>query len=237
MMPDNEYHLGRLPEQDARDEGFLAKALLPERAQLEFLTGYKYWSSVHWNDQGSSGMCVGFNSINWWEDGPITHPRIELDPVEFYKDACLKDGWPANDNGDPDFGTSIHAAAKVMKDRKWVDTYLWGQDIITIVNWIRTKGPVLVGTTWYNSMFDTEYKDDGSGTKREMLVINEADGVAGGHCWIWDGVNIEKRVIRGKLGSWTRTFGDDGYCWMTFDTAERLMEEDSEMMMAAEVVV
>lgn len=226
-----ELNLGRIPEQDHRDEGFLAKALLEEPAQTELLTGYKYWSSVHWNDQGASGMCVGFNSINWWEDGPITHPRIEFDPVEYYKDCCLKDSWPANDDGDPDFGTSIHASAKVMKDRGWLDTYLWGQDLVTCVNWIRTKGPVLAGTNWYNSMFDTVHHDG-----RDFIEIVDDDGVAGGHCYIWDGVNIEQKVIRAKLGSWDRSlFGDNGYGWLSFDTAERLIHEDGEFMMAQEI--
>lgn len=221
--------LGRIPQQDTRDSGFLAKALLP----AAMLDGYKYWSSVHWNDQGQSGMCVGFNSINWWEDGPITHPKVEFDPHEFYVDCCLADSWPANDDGDPDFGTSVHASGKVMKARGWIDSYLWGQDLTTIVNWIRSKGPVLVGTSWYFSMFDTVTKDN-----RQFIEIDDKQGMAGGHCWIWDGVNIEQQIIRGKLGSWQRSaFGDNGYGYLSFDTAERLIQEDGEFMMAKEVAV
>lgn len=223
--------LGRLPQQDERDAGFLAKAALSDAAQAEILTGYKYWSSVHWNDQGDSGMCVGFNSINWWEDGPITHPHVEYDPIQFYQDCCLSDSFPANDNGDPDYGTTVHASGKVMKSRGWISSYLWGQDLMTIVNWLRMKGPVLAGTNWYYSMFDTQHHDG-----REFIEIDDAKGLAGGHCYIWDGVNIEQKVIRAKLGSWKRgLFGDNGYGWLSFDTAARLIAESGEFMMALEV--
>lgn len=223
--------LGRIPEQDERDQGFLAKGLLAEPAQVELLTGYKYWSSVHWNDQGQSGMCVGFNSINWWEDGPITHPHIEYDPIQFYDACCLKDAWPDNDNGDINFGTSVHASGKVMKERGWIDAYYWGLDLVTIANWIRTKGPVLAGTNWYYPMFDTTYHDG-----HEFIEIPTGAQIAGGHCYIWDGVNIDRKVIRAKLGSWDRaSFGDNGYGWLSFDTAERLISEDGEFMMAQEV--
>lgn len=233
--------LGRKPAPDSRDQNFLARAVLPSMAE-EPLIGYKnWWDLAGWNLQGNEGTCVGWNGTNYLFDSPVTHPHEVLDGREFYRDALLVDEWPGNDwtsesQVDYQFGTSVRAFAKVAQARSYFGTYLWAFDLDTALRWLRYHGPVLVGTTWYESMFETVSRRDARGTTRQFLNIDDSQGVAGGHCWIWNGVNIEGRYIRGKLGSWPRSmFGDNGRCAISFEDAERLIAEDGEVMMALEV--
>lgn len=228
-------HLGRRIEQDQRDENFLARTLVP----TTMLEGYRYWTDPHWNDQNGHGTCVAHNSLNWFEDAPVTHPEVEYDPIEYYRACCLKDAWPQNDNGDLDYGTSVHASAKVMKERGMIPgDYLWATDLTTIVNWLMTRGPVLVGTTWWNSMFDCVLEKSADGAMRTTCKIDESSGAAGGHCYIWNGVNTRAKVIRIKLGSWARTeWGEAGRAVISFDTAQKLISDRAECMMSTDQIV
>lgn len=220
--------LGRRVEKDARDENFPARALVAPT----MLSGYHYWSDTHWNDQNGYGTCVGHNSLNWWEDSPTTHPEVEYDPLDFYRAVCLRDPFTENDNGDLYFGTTVHASAKEMQARGMIGEYLWAHDLTTAVNWLLTRGPVLVGTTWYESMFDTKLLRNADGTVRETIVLNPAQGIAGGHCYIWNGVNTNAKIIRAKLGSWQRgSFGSSGRAALTFDDAAKLIADQGELMM------
>lgn len=221
-------HLGRRVEQDDRDEQFLARKLVATNV----LSGYRYWNDPHWNDQNGHGTCVGHNGLNWWEDAPTLHPEVEYDPIEFYKAVCLRDPFPENDGGDLDYGTTVHAAAKEMAARGMIGTYVWAKDLTTVINWILSRGPVLVGTTWWNSMFDTPRRKSADGTYRLTSYIDESMGVAGGHCYIWNGVNTKAKVFRMKLGSWNRDeFGDAGRAYISFDDAAKLIADQAELMM------
>lgn len=232
-MPD--LHLGRKVELDVRDENFPARMLVP----TTMMSGYRYWSDPHWNDQDGHGTCVGHNSLNWFEDAPVTHPEVEYDPIEYYRAVCLRDPWPENDaptEANLDYGTTVHASAKEMKARGMIPgDYVWGTDLVTIVNWILTRGPVLVGTTWWNSMFDCVIEPSTDGEKRTTCKIVESSGVAGGHCYIWNGVNTKAKVIRIKLGSWNRSsWGEAGRAVISFDTAQKLISDRAECMMSAD---
>lgn len=230
--------LGRKYAPDDRDRMFMAAALTAD----EPLTGYKFWWDLGgWFQQGWEGTCVGWNGINYLEDSPVTHPAENFDGREFYAACCNIDEWTSNDWTEPsqvDYssGTSVRAFAKVCQSRGLIGEYRWAWQLNTVLAWLRWHGPVLMGTTWWNSMFDTRRMKDARGTIRETLMIDQAEGIAGGHCWILNGVNFDARIVRGKLGSWPRDeFGADGRCAISFDTLDALIQDAGEAMMAIEV--
>lgn len=230
--------LGRIHAPDERDRAYSAAPLV----EGEPLEGFKFWWDLGgWFQQGGEGTCVGWNGINYLEDSPVTHPDENFDGREWYAAACNVDEWGGNDWVDPsgvdyNFGTSVRAFAKVAQARHFLGEYRWAWDLNTALAWLRWHGPVLMGTTWWYSMFDTRLVADAQGTYRHTLVIDESEGVAGGHCWIINGVNFDARIVRGKLGSWNRNyFGNQGRCALSFETFERLLLDDGEAMMALEV--
>lgn len=235
-----ERSFGRLHSPDDRDKQFLAKTILQQQVLPEAY-GWKYWfDNGLWNDQNGFGTCVGHSSVCWWEDSPITHPLEDLDPLEWYRQCLLRDEWVANDWLTPDqadlnFGTSVRASGKYAQELGLIGEYRWAWDLDTVVRWLRWKGPILAGTTWWWSFENQLMLPDALGDKRCTMVIDETQGVAGGHCYIWNGVNVPRKIIRVKLASWDRSsFGVQGRAVISFDTAAALLEDYGEAMMALE---
>lgn len=231
--------LGRKHASDRRDEGHLAAP----RVFGVPLTGWKYWfDNGVWLDQGNTGTCVGHEGVVFLEDSPTTHPLKGFDAFEFYRECLNIDEWLENDwtiegEVDYDFGTSIRAMGKVLQARGHLTEYLWAWDLNTAVRWLLEKGPIMVGTTWWRSMFDTRREKDALGRERDFVVLDESSGVAGGHAYAWNGVNVEAQTIRVKLGSWGRDYGVDGRASLHFRDAQKLIEDDGECLMTTEVKI
>lgn len=215
--------LGRLPSPDPRDRNFPLRASVPRG-----LTGYRYWwDSGAWLDQGSTGTCVGHGWAHWVEDAPRS-PIGTIDPFQIYRDACLLDVWPENDDQSLDWGTSVRAGAKALLDRGIVTSYLWAFDLQTVIDAILSRGPVVVGTDWYDSMFVTAWING-----RRTIRITPGAEVVGGHCYVLNGVSTTARVFRMK-NSWGRGWGVDGRASIGFDDMARLIESDGEACMAVQ---
>lgn len=216
--------LGRLPSPDDRDKRFPLRAEIPKN-----LTGYKYWwDSGAWLDQGQTGTCVGHGWAHWVEDSPLT-PYGTIDPFQIYRDACLLDVWTDNDDQDLSWGTSVRAGAKALVQRGLVGKYLWAFDLQTVIDAVLAEGPVVVGTNWYGSMFNPVMVNG-----RKTIRIDPGSDIAGGHCYVLNGVSTTARVFRMK-NSWGRGWGANGRASIGFDDVERLIAEDGEACMAQQV--
>jgi hypothetical protein len=180
-------------------------------------------------DQGSLPQCVEYGTVQLLRTGPVSN-KYEAAPGELYHKCQLVDEWPGEDYD----GTSVHAAMKVLKTEGYITEYNWAYDISTVVNYILTTGPMVVGTNWYSQMF---YPDNGFVT---------VDGyVAGGHCFLFKGINLDFPCPNGKKGaircvqSWGNNWGNGphgGLFWLSIDDAERLISEDGEAACIKEVI-
>jgi hypothetical protein len=232
-----EVGLGRLdPVPDRRDAAFPMRM---EIGTIRELPASKYWfDDGIWIDQGNESTCVGATFTHLIEDSPIPRPESPqgtsiIDYRELYREAQLRDEWPGTDYE----GTSARGACKVLADRGLIGAYLWANTVQDIIDAVSTKGPVAFGSNWYESMFSPRYVKDATGQSRWMLVIDESDGgVAGGHQYLINGVNMPARVFRVK-NSWGRWWGTEGRASISFDTLERLLYEQGDAVLVTELKV
>ena len=220
-LPRYSLGLGRRFAPDDRDLSFSASALLPRRLSSRT---YRYWyANGWWGDQGSTSQCVAYSWMHWVEDGPVVQPSAPppiLDPAILYQEAQKVDEWPGEDYE----GTSVRAGAKVLQARGFISSYYWARSLSEVIEVLLSTGPMTVGTNWYDGMFSPDADN--------YLQITGA--LAGGHAYKLDGVNKRYRHFRMK-NSWSRSWGNNGYALISFDTFERLLGEDGEACIATEV--
>jgi hypothetical protein len=209
-----EHGLGRLYSPDPRDRSFMLSRPVTER-NSRFWWGYRTRL-----DQGNTPQCVAYAWSHFIVDAPDSHPAPLIAPADLYHQAQTMDEWPGEDYD----GTSVRGGAKAMLAVAEIQAeYRWAFDLTTVIANILEVGPIVVGTNWYEAMFDPDRSN----------YIRIGGGVAGGHAWKVDGVNVAKRFLRMK-NSWGRDWGRGGYARITFDDFERLLGEDGEACMAVE---
>jgi hypothetical protein len=123
-------------------------------------------------------------------------------------------------------GTSVRAGAKVLQNAGFISIYNWAWDLNTTINSILTLGPVVAGTWWTRDMF---YPD------KNGIISANGDKI-GGHAYLLDGVNIERKIFRIK-NSWGRNWGKNGFAYISFDDMEKLILDDGEICLATEMEV
>lgn len=215
----NKSLLGRKYARDDRDRNYLIKnsGLLSATSATS-----KYWNDEEWwGNQGDSPKCVGYAWAHWIEDGPVTHAGKApiLSPDTIYSLAQKLDEWPG-ENYD---GTSVRGGVKAVQSKGYVQSYLWAYDLKTLINTVLTMGPVVVGTNWYEGMF---YPDANG-------LIKVTGRVAGGHCYVINGVDTVKKLFRIK-NSWGREWGVNGRAYIRFSDMEQLIKRSGEVCLAVE---
>jgi hypothetical protein len=215
-----QYGLGRRQAPDENDLRYLMSARVPEVVTRDS----RYWSTRGWwGDQDGEPKCVAFAWDHWLEDGPMTHVRAPapiVDPHFLYAEAQKIDEWP----GEGYDGTSVRAGAKVLQRLGYIHRYEWAFDVETVVRALLEVGPVVVGTNWYDSMF--EPSADG--------LVSVRGRVVGGHAYKLDGANRRTAIVRAK-NSWGRGWGRRGFFALTFEDLDRLIREDGEACLAVEL--
>lgn len=192
-----------------REYGYTPKKATSKRTK-------RYWTTnTYFYDQGYKSVCVGGGWSHWLWNNPI---RQWLEPEGIYGLAQYLDEWP----GQSYEGTSVRAGAKVLKMLGFIERYEWVHDINTLVLSLLEKGPVVVGTNWYEGMMNP------------CKGLMRADGeVLGGHCYLLDGVDTTKKQFRAK-NSYGTSWGSGGRAVISFADFDRLIEEDGEVCVATE---
>lgn len=213
---------GRLFSPDDRDQQHLIRNL-PQPVSVPEPRPYRYWNAeAWWGNQGVVPQCVAYGWTHWLEDGPVTHPGAVpmIEPQWLYDAAQAIDPWA----GTPHEGTTVRAAAKVLQQAGLIRTYHWAFRIEDIIDCLLNRGPVVIGTNWYEGMEEPD----------EQGFIKISGQNLGGHCTKLDGINVDHELVRGK-NSWGRDWGHNGFYLLRFKDLEQLIhEEDGEACLAVE---
>lgn len=223
--------LGRRHHPDPRDRD--PKYLLENHLDAAVpVPTKKLWSisSAHL-DQGNTGTCVGHGMRNFLRCAPIKTTAKSPSAFDIYRSAVLLDPWSDNDDeanlpdGDPglDTGTTVRAGAKALAQRGWLNTYAWAFSLAPAVQWVLTKGPVVLGTNWYEGMFNPNSKG----------LISKSGALAGGHCYLWRGVDTKTGLAR-CTNSWGNGWGIKGDFLMALDDLDQLIHESGEVCTAVQ---
>lgn len=197
-------------------------------------------------NQGETGTCTAHAGAHFLHAAPILH-RGFVDPWKLYREVVLADEYGENDHEatapevpghlNMQSGSSGTGVAKALEKRGLISEYLWADELRDALLWILTRGPVMVGSNWYSSMFDP--------TAEGFLKISPAARLEGGHEWILRGADMKRGVAlavnswgagwnANATGRWVRARVRPGHFLVDFAVLERLFQEDGDAVSALE---
>lgn len=162
------YGLGRMRSVDTRDRRFLMSRVLPVRAPRPRTLPYRLGATL---DQGSSSQCVGYSNRHKLAAAPIMVTTGRgLSAFEIYHGAQMNDEWP----GESYDGTSVRGAFKFLSSLGYLKSYVWAQSVEECHKFLHDGwGTIVVGTDWYDAMFDPNAKG----------FVRPTGAMAGGHAY------------------------------------------------------
>lgn len=214
--------MGRIQADDPRDASYPMRATLRTAAVRPPQKSWAFRGSPF--DQGATGTCVAHACVHFLRCAPIQTAKLGYTPFDLYREFVLLDEWTANDTEAtaPDsglqYGSSVRAGVKALEARGHIAQYVWAQNLSTAVDFVTEHGPIIMGTNWYDGMFNV--------TSDGYARIKPNDTIAGGHSYLIRAVDTRKARAR-VVNSW-RTWGTDSEAWISFADLERLIHEDGE---------
>lgn len=185
-----------------------------------------WWPNGWWGNQGLTSRCVIFAFAKLAKDGPVTQKQLKITEEllwRWYKESQARDLWGPINRGDD--GTTLDGAAKWFKVMGLIGDYYWGRTVQDLSLAVLTKGPVVIGIPWYDSMYKTNDKG--------FAVVK--GGYDSAHGIVVNGVSMVEEYFR-LPNSWGRKWGDRGYCKISFEHMETLLSPYwSEMCLATEL--
>jgi papain like protease len=169
-------------------------------------------------NQGHTNHCVGNGCAQWGNTTPVNDSYAEDDAAKIYYAAKVIDGDPGGEEG-----SYVRSGMKVLQNMKRLAAYARPGSIGELSNWILSKGPVTVGTNWYESMFelDSEHR-----ARIDESVISPETGkpIAGGHCYLVLGYDPGRAGGEFEcLNSWGSSWGANGHFFLSQADLDRLV--------------
>lgn len=214
--------LGRLRQWDEQN----LKHLMPMKATAR---RRRIWNAGPILDQGNTPECVGYAGWGWLAGGPVVN-RPPFTPTVLYHWAQDSDEWPGSDYE----GSSTLGLMKALKQRGYIDKYQWSLDAETLVAWILTTGPVIVGTWWTLDMFPATKTSHG-------YYLEPTGSNEGGHEWRIIGADRDRWTPDGSKGavrmvnSWGTGWAEKGRAWVSFKALDHLIKDEGEAVTAPEI--
>ncbi len=202
------HRLGPIYDQSAIDPDILAELGAPDDGQ-------------------GVGCCVMAAAFGLLMTEPFHRPGWAFtmrDVLHGYHDVTVADEavipgvWPPEDTG----SAGLYGM-KVLRHGGWILAYHHGFSLNTTLASLR-RGPVAVGTNWYDSMFSTVECDG-----RDALEISPNAAVVGGHEWIVAQDDPAARMV-GMVNSWGQDWGEHGCAWVSYATLDRLLHEGGDVV-------
>lgn len=202
--------LGRLKEFDERSRGFGFAAITPSK---ELPTRGRGWAVTNWLNQYQEGACVSFS----WHHEALATPARSKWPTWSDAQAAAFAGYKVMKTldqfeGEDYEGTSVLAGAKFMRSQGHFESYRWAFSLKDILLALAYEGPVVMGTDWYDGMYDPDAKG----------FLNVEGEVVGGHAYLLSSLSIAERTAT-VWNSWGETWGNRGRAKLTWDSLEKLL--------------
>jgi hypothetical protein len=209
------FTLGRLYHRDERDDAYPVAPLLSVSSSP--IKRRNWWDEGWWGNQGEDPHCVAFAWAHWVNDGPhvgsiFNSRRPGIDTTELYCESQKRDPWPGDCTTKLYDGTSVRAGAKVLQEWGHIEEYRWASTAQEIVETILDHGPVVMGTSWYQDMFNPNSEG----------IITPSGGWAGGHAYLINGVDLETGLFQIK-NSWGRRWGKNGRAYISIENVDKLV--------------
>jgi hypothetical protein len=215
--------LDRIPYFDHRSMDFRIGAALDDSQKQTLLT--KLWEAPAGTpvlDQGQEGACTGFGTTNelLWNPVPVPGLDATFAREKVYWVAQEEDPWPggAYPGATPRYeGTAVLYAIKAAADLGYYTEFRWGKTETEMAQGVSHLGPAVIGVDWYNNMFTPDAKG----------FVHPTGGVAGGHCLLVTGVNVEGGYYT-LHNSWGPSWGDNGNCKIKRSDMAKLLRAQGE---------
>ena len=213
LLDRHDPRLGRHVEHDARSRWYAYRG-------VPTIQTVQHVSYINVLDQGQLGSCTGNAAVGCLGYNPFwdtmgMQPLDEEMAQSIYSQATSLDEvpgvWPPTDTG----STGV-AVSKALQSRGLISGYQWMFRFIDVIGALMAR-PVILGTAWYESMFDPD----------AFGMVGISGRVAGGHEYILDGWDADLEVAHLR-NSWGPTWGVDGSFKMTGATLTRLLGEDGD---------
>lgn len=209
--------LDRLVSFDERSRQYPIRSILREKPRR----GRNWLCATHL-DQGSEGACVGYGISHELAAQPQVCTGItdQFARQKIYWQAQMEDEWTGGSypGAAPHYeGTSVLAGVKVAQKLGFFESYRWAFGLNDVLDGIAQEGPCVLGLNWLKGMFEP----DGTNT------IHAKGEVMGGHCILARGISVVYKRVK-LHNSWGPDWGEDGWCWISWDDLGRLLTDGGE---------
>lgn len=219
--------LGRRVEHDPRSLNY-AHGVLPKTA----IKTVDWTRRVPHFDQGSLGSCTGnaaagligtdSNGRSGLTSVTISGnvlPVAEQLAVQLYSLATQLDqfqgAYPPDDTGSSGLG-----AAKALVKLGLATAYKHAFSLAALKSALQ-NGPVMVGTVWLESMFDTD-------SKTGFVKVDRKTQVAGGHEYVISAYDADQLAFR-LDNSWGESWGVRGSAWLAETDVQWLLSQQGDV--------
>ncbi|MCL4395191.1 MAG: hypothetical protein M1482_10385 [Chloroflexi bacterium] len=212
---------GRIPSPaDSRDFPLRDYITLGHRLRA-LLPVSKTWPVSKVLDQGETGHCVGFACAGFGIAEPVADPWDNSAGDKIYYLAKVIDGEPNAEDG-----TTVRSGARALQKLRRLHAYAFARTVGEVKTWVLSKGTLVVGTDWYESMMET----DGRG------YVRPGGRLAGGHAYLLIGYDAKENAFVFQ-NSWGKSWGKAGRFKMKVNDFARLLSMQGEALTAVEAPV